>query len=370
MNGVYVESVYKNDAWQMAYVLTAVQEKAVRTGGPLNTDGPAWAAISCSLPETGARETGATLALDFDLKPGTARTYRLVLAWHAPNWRAGGAPAHTDTNTFTHMYARHYPDALAAARVLATNHEALLKRIIAWQEAIYHAPEVPGWLADSLINILHLIPECSIWGQAKAPLGAWCNPEDGLFGMNECPRGCPQIECLPCSFYGNIPLVYFFPKAALSTLRGYKAYQFQDGRPPWIFGGVTARIEENKPPYELSKPDKGYQTVLNGACYVVMVDRYWRITGDDRVLREFWDSLKRCNDFSLNLRPEYGPAQVVAMPTPGTDGHGLGDTEWFERPPSLGGKGMYPCRGRSPGPGYAHAPDGGSHGRSGLSPEM
>ena len=61
--------------------------------------------------------------------------------------------------------------------------------------------------------------------------------EDGLFGLNECPRGCPQIECLPCSFYGNIPLVYFFPEAALSTLRGYKAYQFADGRPPWDLRG-------------------------------------------------------------------------------------------------------------------------------------
>ena len=76
----------------------------------------------------------------------------------------------------------------------------------------------------------------------------------------------------------------------------------------------------------------GYQTVLNGACYVIMVDRYWQVSGDDAVLAEFWDSLKRCNDFSMNLRPAYGLAQVMAMPTPGTDTHGLGDTEWFEAP--------------------------------------
>ncbi len=53
--------------------------------------------------------------------------------------------------------------------------------------------------------------------------------EDGLFGMIECPRECPQIECIPCSFYGNLPLVYFFPELALSTMRGYKAYQYPDG---------------------------------------------------------------------------------------------------------------------------------------------
>jgi uncharacterized protein (DUF608 family) len=150
--------------------------------------------------------------------------------------------------------------------------------------------------------------------------------------MNECPRGCPQIECIPCSFYGNIPLVYFFPDAALSTLRGYKAYQSEDGRPPWIFGGVTAAQSESTDPYELSKPDRGYQVVLNGACYIVMADRYWRVSGDDAFLREFWDSLKRANDYSLDLRPEYGLSQIMAMPTPGSEKHPNGDTEWFEAP--------------------------------------
>jgi len=150
--------------------------------------------------------------------------------------------------------------------------------------------------------------------------------------MNECPRGCPQFECIPCSFYGNIPLVYFFPEAALSTLRGYKGYQFEDGSPPWIFGGMTAREPAHAAPYDIGTPDKGYQTVLNAACYIDMADRYYQVTGDQAMLAEFWDSLKRANDFSMNLRPAYGPSQIIAMPTPGTDAGFLGDTEWFEAP--------------------------------------
>jgi len=95
---------------------------------------------------------------------------------------------------------------------------------------------------------------------------------------------------------------------------------------------VTAVAPENQPPYDMSKPDRGYQTVLNGAAYIVMADRYWRATGDDAILAELWDSLKACNDFSLNLRPAYGLSQVMAMPTPGSDHHALGETEWFEAP--------------------------------------
>lgn len=332
LNGVLVESNRQGDGWEMAYVLAALDGVAVQSGGALDADGAAWATCASRLPQPTPDTSGAALTFPFDLAPGAGQTVRLVLAWHAPHWHAGGAPIHGDTPRFTHMAAKHYPDALFTANFLAREHATLLKRIIAWQETIYSAPELPGWLADALINNLHLIPECSVWGQAQAPIGDWCKAEDGLFGLNECPRGCPQIECIPCSFYGNIPLVYFFPEAALSTLRGYKAYQFPDGRPPWIFGGCTAIAAENRPPYGLSAPDVGYQTVLNGACYVVMVDRYWRTTSDDGVLAEFWDSLKRSNDFSMNLRPAYGLSQVMAMPTPGTDGHGLGDTEWFEAP--------------------------------------
>jgi uncharacterized protein (DUF608 family) len=82
----------------------------------------------------------------------------------------------------------------------------------------------------------------------------------------------------------------------------------------------------------MAAPDKGYQTILNAACYIVMADRYWRTTGKDDILREFYPSLKRANDFSMNLRPKFGLSQVMSMPEPGTDGGGLGDTEWFEAP--------------------------------------
>ena len=88
--------------------------------------------------------------------------------------------------------------------------------------------------------------------------------------MNECPRGCPQIECIPCSFYGNQPLVYFFPELALSTLRGYKGYQYADGAPPWIFGGCTG----GTPPIDFANPTRGYQFATNGISAAAMVDRF------------------------------------------------------------------------------------------------
>ncbi len=107
------------------------------------------------------------------------------------------------------MYAAHFSNAVDAARFLAREHENLLKRIIRWQEVVYSAPEIPGWLADSLINNLSLIVKTGMWAQAKPPIGAWCKPEDGIFAMNESPRSCAQMDTSPNSAVGNLPLVYF-----------------------------------------------------------------------------------------------------------------------------------------------------------------
>jgi uncharacterized protein (DUF608 family) len=310
------------------YVLASFDGLKTGRAGQLRLAHPKdWKDLN-ELPEI--TKSGCSLALDFDLAPAQSVTRRVVWAWFTPTWDASGGIVSSDKQ-FTHMYARHHTGAIPVAKRLAENHAALLARVIAWQAEIYDDPQLPGWLADSLVNNLHLITETSIWGQGAGPLTKF-GEQHGLFALNECPRGCSQFECIPCSFYGNMPIVNFFPDVALSTLRGYKEYQFPDGRPPWIFGGVTARETENAAPYDIAAPDKGYQTVLNGACYVVMVDRYWRTTGDDDFLREFYDSVKRVNDFSLNLRPKYGQSQVMAMPEPGTDKHGMGDTEWFEVP--------------------------------------
>lgn len=305
-----------------SYVLGIVGQEKARFGGELGKNGEAWASMAQQLPEVRETRGGASAAVDFELAPGESRVVRFLLAWHSPQWKGGGNPSSDQGGTFTHMYALKHRSATAAALLVAREHASLLRRILAWQEAIYSDAALPGWLQDALINNLHLITETGMWAAAEAPLPAWVRPEDGLFGMNECPRGCPQIECIPCSFYGNIPVVYFFPPLALSTLRGYKGYLYPEGAAPWIFGGVTG----DTPPLNMNTPTRGYQLSLNGLCYADMVDRYALCWGHDpRFAQEFYDSVKRNTIFTINLRPEYALGdRVISMPT-GNEG-----TEWFE----------------------------------------
>ncbi|MBI2842646.1 MAG: hypothetical protein HYX78_04535 [Armatimonadetes bacterium] len=320
-NGIQV----KTD--KATYALGVSGKENLRTGGELGADGTAWSKIATSLPTTDSTRPGSSVAVDFSLGEGESKVVRFILTWYSPTWKGGGYNWATTGNTFTHMYAKYYPDASKTAQMLARDHKKLLDRVLAWQQVIYADKKLPGWLQDSLINNLYMITEDGLWCQKKDPLPAWVKEEDGLFGLIECPRACPQIECIPCSFYGNMPLVYFFPELALSTLRGYKGYQFPEGAAVWIFGGCT----DDTPPIDFARPSRGYQTTTNGISLASMVDRYLLCYGDKQkdLAKEFHPTIKQNMIFTVNLRttPSYSIGQrIISMP----DGN-IG-TEWFEAP--------------------------------------
>ena len=301
----------------ISFLIGAIGETVTRVGGAMWNNAALWNNISNDLPEYVSPDhgnAGVSIAYDFTLKPNEQKTVRFVLAWYCPTWNGQGFSMGSG-QSYTHMYAAQFGSITDVVDKLALEHESLLKRIIAWQSVIYAENTLPAWLRDTLVNSLHLITETAVWAQAKPPVGDWCKPEDGVFAMNEAPRACPQMECIPCTFYGNLPIVYFFPQLALSNLRAHKAYQLPNGRPAWVFGMT----------YEVAVPSEGYQFVLNGSCYGEIFNKLWLARGKDiELLKEFYPSLKKATEFTMTLRPEYGVRQVISMPTGNT-----GDT-WHE----------------------------------------
>jgi uncharacterized protein (DUF608 family) len=305
VNGVWVRGPDN-----MEYVLGVIGADRVRTGKDLSSDPESWSQIASRLPLPEPHDSGSSVAVDFELGAHETRTSRFVLSWYAREWQG------EKTIRYQNIYATRFKDALAVARRMARDHGELLERIIAWQNSIYADPDLPGWLADSLINMLHMITEVSYWAAPRQPLPDIFFP-DGLFAMNECPRGCPPIECIPCSWYGNMPIVYFFPQLARSTLRGYVYHMREDGAAPFHFApiGAMGLLSPASYAYDVQK-------MLNGFCFVDMVHRYWLRTGDPGALEEFYPAVKKATIFSMALNS--GPDGVISFPTEGDK------TEWWE----------------------------------------
>jgi len=332
LKGVWVE----DKAWGMSYVLATTDEGDVRSGGTLGVDGDVWNKAEEILPSIAEHDDGgSSLTVDFNIGPDEEKVIRTILAWYAPEWEGNGLPGtggeriwtyapegetlSTTGMRFTHMYTTRFANAGEVASYLARHHQQLLKRIIAWQSAIYEDPTLPGWLADSLINALYYFAPCSMWAQAKDPIGSWCRPEDGLFALEEAPRACPHMNTLSNVGMQGPTLSFFFPDLALSMLRTIRSTQRENGDVAQLLG----RWADPANPMSYD-----YQEVVSGFCYVSAAYLHWKITGDMDFMKEFYPSVKKALQYSFTQRPDLGPSQIIAMP-PHRE-HAWNDIEWFE----------------------------------------
>lgn len=338
LSGIWVE----DRAWGMSYVLAALESDGVRTGGSLGLDGGTWEKAEHALPALAERDDGgSSLAVDFAIAAGEEKIVRIILAWYAPEWEGNGVPGtggrrietyapegpalSTTGKRFAHMYARRFANAGEVAAFLAQHHQQLLKRIMAWQAVIYEDSTLPGWLADALVNALYYFAPCSMWAQARDPIGSWCRPQDGLFALEESPRACPHMSTLSNVGMQGPTLSFFFPDLALSLLRAIRSTQRENGDVAQLMG----RWADPANPMSYD-----YQEVISGFCYVSAAYLHWKITGDQVFMKEFYPSVKKALEYSFTQRPDLGASQIIAMP-PHRE-HAWNDIDWFEDRPLYG----------------------------------
>ncbi len=301
-----------------SYALAVAGGETIRIGGELGADGAAWAQIATALPELNLADPGTSLAVDFHLEPGEEQVVRFFLTWCTAEWESE-FPYGQKLHHYTNIYAQFFPDPWQTASRLAEEGNALLGRILAWQSVIYDEKGLPSWLRDQLVNLLHLISEESYWAAACPPLGDWCY-QGGLFALVEGTDAAGQQCCIPCDWYGNFPLVFFFPELAWSTLRALRVYMRADGAAPFYLGQGLDLVG-GAPAFDDSPFAHDRQRTLNGACYADLVSRLWRRTRDTRVLAEFYPSVKANLLFTMRQHP--APEGILGLITESGD-------EWYE----------------------------------------
>ena len=240
----------------------------------------------------------ATVRIPFELSPGEEKTVRFVLSWYAPRWVGN------DEHHYWHAYSERFDGAAEVARFLAEEHGPLLERILAWQDVIYGEEDLPVWLRDQLLNVLHTIPEDSFWASNSIPAEDWCGA-DGFFGLTESPRTTPHVA-IPSDFYGSLPLVFFFPNLLRSLLRAYVHFQLPNGEIPL---GIGSGADMQSPIYHCLH-------TTNGCTFVDLVHRLWSRDRNEGVLREFFPAVKKAIDYGKSLDRD-GDGLLDLEPDPG-----------------------------------------------------
>jgi non-lysosomal glucosylceramidase len=339
----FERKVAQQDGWQaveistdrVSYAMAALDEPSIEFGGNLSVGGNKWSKFGKQLPQASKDDSGASLAVPFEVEPNAEKTIRIVLAWHAKSWLGGAYDeikhfdetwttndfvlsrvGRNERSTYIPNYTRIYDGPLAVVRDIAQRRQELLTRIIAWQSEIYTEDSLPVWLRSALVNNLSQFAEDSIWAAPVGELADWAAPL-GAFQMIECPRTCAIVGCTASNYYGDLPIAYFFPELERQILRGYAAYQRPDGAIPFLY-----------PPQDFTKPAYEWQIGLNGACFADLVHRLWMRTGDDEILREFYPVVKKNTEFTVGLAS--GKHGIISFHREGKG------QEWWEHTPVYG----------------------------------
>lgn len=234
--------------------LAALDSKAVALPGwSKGDDLLAWLsalpAAGTQAAETASSPAGETvngaLAVPLSLEPGQEGTATFVLTWHFPN-----------VQRFQHtgnLYSRRWPDALAVARSVAPEAEALWQRTRLYHETLYQS-NLPEEFLDAMTSQSVII---------RGPTCFWS--EDGYFGGFEGSYGCCPLNCTHVWNYAQSHARLFPEVGRNMRVSNFITYLRPDGETSHrehavhnaFIDGHCACIEAALREHQLS-PDRGF----------------------------------------------------------------------------------------------------------------
>ncbi len=221
-------------------------------------------------------------SLEVNIPGHDQRRVTFAVGWYAPSWRdSGGDLRHN-------RYSQRFRSAEDVAEFGQQNHEALLMRVLAWQQEVYRS-SLPGWLQDALVQGLYSHAKNSVW-IAHTRHDDWWG-ENGWLTHSESHTGCPIVETMVCRIHGHFALLHFFPELESTTLEAFRHYQVSDGEIPFCFGMPTS----------MRDPRLQCQHPLNSGQYAQMVYRLFLRTGNKEQLLHFYDSARRAIRYQYSL---------------------------------------------------------------------
>ncbi|MBS1875467.1 MAG: hypothetical protein JSU00_19800 [Acidobacteria bacterium] len=237
---------------------------------------------SFALRAQSAKESNGAHTVELDLAPGAGRRVTVAVGWSFPSWRDSSSELHVN------RYSQRFASADQAAAFALDNAPNLIRRVCAWQAAIYRA-SLPPWLRDALVQGLYSLAKNSVW-IARTRADEWWG-DNGWFTHSESHTGCPIVETMVCRIHGHFPLLWFFPELEQTTLAAFRHFQISDGEIPFSFGQPTSMRD---PRYHCQHP-------LNSGQFAQMVHRLFLRTGDAGVLKHFYESAKRAIRYQYTL---------------------------------------------------------------------
>lgn len=244
--------------------------------------------------DEGQHDAGA-LGVRLRLKPGEQKTVVFYLAWYFPNhemyWHDWGSFAEqlqqghvarrSNLPQWKNYYASQFDSALDAAAKLHAREKELCASTKQFHDALFSST-LPPHVLDAVSSTLGVLRSATC-----------LRLEDGTFyGFEGCSTvsGCCQGSCTHVWNYQQA-LAFLFPSLERSMHEAEYTYSMRDD------GYVGFRLQ-----LPLGTPPQDFHAAADGQLGgVIKFYRDWKISGDDRWLREWWPKVKKSLEYAWKV---------------------------------------------------------------------
>ena len=225
-------------------------------------------------------EHGA-IAVEFKLAPGESRMVSFVMSWLLPHRTHAG-------EVVGNYYSSLYTSADDVSEDVIGRISEDLEGILEWQTACFDN-SLPEWLQDSLINSPATVYKTGFWMNAS-----FYTDDIGWRQFES--FSCPNVSPVHIDFYRSIPCILFFPELYISLLKGYAAFQCEDGY-------ICEDLGDN---HDLKSSTS--KRMMGDGCTGFLLGLYaqYKWTGDSELLVELWPNAKRAAKWQIERSKDFG----------------------------------------------------------------
>jgi non-lysosomal glucosylceramidase len=305
-----VQSAGVDITYQTTFVSTAGGEEvwnAFSKDGRLANDNQTW--ISSGEP------LSAAIAVRFTLQPGEKRVVPMAIAWDLPVIEFGAGRKWY--RHYTDFYGTTGTNAWRMAKDALQNATRWSNEIDAWQAPYVNDESKPEWFRGELFNEMYVLADnSSFWAR---PVGSPANTP-ATFSFMEC-FDYPFFSSLDVLFYGDMPLVKFWPDLDKQSMRQFAATVPEDltDKYMWVWKALETKspqFRERKAkgavPHDLGVPQEDPFKLPNGygwqdsnnwkdvnSKFVLMIYKDFVFTGkkDVAFLRSTWPAVQEALEY-------------------------------------------------------------------------
>lgn len=223
-----------------------------------------------------------SVAANVTVAPGQSQKVRFILTWNIPNyykyWDKTNNKGETEIPMWKNYYSVMFEDSVASAKYALNNWDSLYERTLRFKN-ILHGTTMPAEIIDAAASNLAVLKSPTVLRLADGSFYGWEGTHEEA---GSCEGTCQHV------WNYAYAMCFLFPRLE----RSIRDLEFKYSTD--VDGRMCFRLQ-----LPLGSPMGEFRACLDGQMgAVIKMYREWKLSGDNRWLKENWDNIKKVLEYA------------------------------------------------------------------------